>query len=53
VLLRGAALVVEGDNALGQSRHVRGDEADARVKLALCHSTLATMRRGLLQLCAR
>jgi hypothetical protein len=29
VLLRGDALVVEGDNASGQPRHVDDDEADA------------------------
>jgi hypothetical protein len=32
-LLRCAALVVEGDNALGRPRQVGDDKADARVKL--------------------
>jgi hypothetical protein len=35
-LLGGAALVVEGDDALGRSAHVAYDEADARIKLARC-----------------
>src|SRR5205823_10250001 len=34
VLLRGAAMVVEGDDALSRPRQVGDDEADARVKLA-------------------
>src|SRR5271156_7103879 len=33
-LLRCAAVVVEGDDALGRSRQVGDDEADTRVKLA-------------------
>jgi len=33
-LLRHAALIVEGDNPLGRSAHVRHDEADAGIKLA-------------------
>jgi hypothetical protein len=35
VLLRRAALVVEGDNAFGRPRQVGDDEADARVPLSL------------------
>jgi hypothetical protein len=42
-LLTGAALIVEGDDALGRPRQVGDDEADPRVKLArmpldLCHN---------------
>jgi hypothetical protein len=33
-LLRYAALVVEGDNALGRTRQAGDDKADARVQLA-------------------
>jgi hypothetical protein len=33
-LLRGAALIVEGDNALGRACQVGDDEADPRIKLA-------------------
>jgi hypothetical protein len=33
-LLAGAALVVKGDDVLGGPRHVRDDEADARIKFA-------------------
>jgi hypothetical protein len=49
--LRRAAAVVELDNPLGGSLQVGDDEADARSS-PWCHSTLATTRRGLLQLCA-
>src|SRR4029077_21171005 len=34
VLLAGAAVVVEGNDALGRPRQVGDDEADARIKLA-------------------
>jgi hypothetical protein len=50
-LLRRAALVVEGDDALRRAGAAGDDEADARVKLT--RSTLATPRLGLLQLCER
>jgi hypothetical protein len=33
-LLARAALVVKGDDVLGGPRHVRDDEADARIKFA-------------------
>ena len=34
VLLAGAAVVVEGNDALGRPRQVGDDDADARIKLA-------------------
>jgi hypothetical protein len=34
VLLAGAALVIEGDDALGRARQVGDDETDARLQLA-------------------
>ena len=34
VLFRRAALIVEGDDALGRSRQVSDDEADARIQFA-------------------
>jgi hypothetical protein len=49
-LLGRAALIVEGDNPLGRAGQVGDDEADARNKLAGCHSTFAITRRGLVQL---
>src|SRR6266513_586361 len=44
-LLAGAALVVEGDDALGRPRQVGDDEADARVKLARMPLDLAPRPR--------
>ncbi len=39
-LLGGAALVLEGDDALGRAAHVGDDEANARIKLAWMPLTL-------------
>ena len=60
VLLAGAAVVVEGNDALGRPRQVGDDEADARIKLAGVTldprlregRLLATTRRGMFQLFA-
>ena len=52
-LIRHAALIVESDYTLGRPRQIGHDEADARVQLAGCYSTLATTRRGLYQLRAQ
>jgi hypothetical protein len=48
VLLAGAAVVAEGEDALRRTRQVGYDEADAGIKLAWVPSTLATALRGLL-----
>lgn len=41
-----AALIVEADDTFGRARQVPDDEADAGIKLARVHSTLAATRRG-------
>ena len=51
-LLRGAALVVEGDDALDRPRQIGDDEADARAKLARMPLHLRYHTPGLFQLCA-
>jgi hypothetical protein len=51
-LLGRAALVVEGDDALSRAAHVGDDEAGLGISSPGCHSTLATTRRGLVQLAA-
>jgi hypothetical protein len=51
-LLRCAALIVEGDDALGRPRQVGDDEADPRVKLARMPLDLCHNRRAFFQLCA-
>jgi hypothetical protein len=48
-----AALVVERDDILGRPRYVGYDEAHTWISSPECHSTLATTRRGFVQLSAR
>jgi hypothetical protein len=40
-----AAFIVEGNDILGSTAHVRHDEADPRISSPGCHATLATSRR--------
>lgn len=49
-LFAGSAFVVEGDDILSGPRHLCHDESNTGISSPGCHSTLATTRRGFVQL---